>query len=105
MLQKVVDNKYISTAITLFLGLYAVLLGPKLPNFVKDLFNNIIFRIFILFLIVVRGNKDPKMSIMIAIAFVLTLDYIYVKSAKETFIAIESMECTKPILENIDYKK
>jgi hypothetical protein len=91
MLQEVYDNKYVSTAITVALGLYAALLGPEVPDFVKDLFNNTIFRIFILFIVVVRGNKDPKMAIMIAIAFVLTLDYIYAKSAKETFKAVESM--------------
>jgi hypothetical protein len=95
MLQEVFDNKYISTTITIALGLYAALLGPDLPPFIKDLFNNTIFRIFILFLVVVRGNQDPKMAIMIAVAFVLTLDYIYAKSAKETFMAVETM-CDDP---------
>ncbi len=85
------NNKYISTAITIGLGLYAALLGPNLPKFVKDLFTNTLFRILVLFLVVVRGNKDPQMAIMIAIAFVLTLDYIYVKDAKETFQMLEGM--------------
>jgi len=92
MLQEVFDNKYVSTGITIALGLYTALLGPELPQFVKDLFQNTIFRILVLFLIVVRGNKDPKMAIMIAVAFILTLDYIYVKSAKETFTAIENFK-------------
>ena len=88
MLQKlheIFDNKYFSTTLILALGLYASLLGPELPESVKNLFNNTIFRILVLFLVVVRGNKDPKMSIMLAIVFVLTLDYIYAKSATETF--------------------
>lgn len=88
---EVANNKYVSTAITIGLGLYAALLGPNLPKFVKDLFTNTLFRIFILFLVVVRGNKDPKMAIMIAVAFVLTLDFIYLKDAKETFKTIEGM--------------
>jgi hypothetical protein len=92
MLQEVFDNKYFSTAITVALGLYAALLGPELPQYVKDLFNNTIFRIFVLFIVVVKGNQNPKMAIMIAVAFVLTLDYIYAKSAKETFKAIETMK-------------
>ncbi len=79
------NNKYISTAITISLGLYTALLGPNLPKFVKDLFSNTLFRILILFLVVVRGNKDPQMAIMIAVAFVLTLDYIYVRDVKEKF--------------------
>jgi hypothetical protein len=95
MLQDVFDNKYISTTITLALGLYAALLGPELPDVVKNLFTNTIFRILILFLVVVRGNKDPQLAIIIAIAFVLTLDYIYAKTAKETFKSLESMNNTK----------
>ncbi len=82
---EVLNNKYVSTTITIGLGLYAALLGPNLPKFVKDLFSNTLFRILILFLVVVRGNKDPQMAIMIAIAFVLTLDYIHVKDIKEKF--------------------
>ncbi len=85
----IVNNKYVSTAITIGLGLYAALLGPNLPTFVKDLFKNTLFRILILFLVVVRGNKDPKMAIMIAVAFVLTLDYVYVRDAKEAFESLE----------------
>jgi len=80
---EVVNNKYVSTAITIGLGLYAALLGPNLPNFIKNLFKNTLFRILILFLVIVRGNKDPKIAIMIAVGFVLTLDYINVKDAKE----------------------
>jgi hypothetical protein len=91
---EVTNNKYVSTAITIGLGLYAALLGPNLPKFVKDLFTNTLFRILVLFLVVVRGNKDPQMAIMIAVAFVLTLDYIYVRDAKETFQMIEGMGCT-----------
>jgi hypothetical protein len=89
---EVFNNKYVSTTITIGLGLYAALLGPNLPDFVKNLFKNTLFRIIILFLVIVRGNKDPKMAIMIAIAFILTLDYVYVRDAKETFQTIENMQ-------------
>lgn len=91
MLQEVFDNEYVSTAITVALALYASLLGPNLPPMIKNLFNNTLFRILVLFLVVVRGNKDPKMAIMIAVAFVLTLDYIYARSAKETFMAVNTV--------------
>jgi len=65
-----------STIITVLIGLYAVLLGPELPPFIKNLFNNTFFRIAILFLVVVRGNTDPGLAIIISIAFVLTLQFI-----------------------------
>jgi predicted neutral ceramidase superfamily lipid hydrolase len=82
-IQEMVDNQYVSTLIIIVLALYVSLLGPNISPFVRNLFNNIIFRILVLFLIVIRANQDPKMAIMIAIAFVLTLDYIYVLEAKE----------------------
>ena len=91
MISEVFDNKYVTTSITVILGLYAALLGPNLPPFVQNLFNNTIFRILVLFLVVVSGNKDPKLAIMIAIAFVLTLDYIYAQQAKEAFRNVEKM--------------
>jgi hypothetical protein len=89
-LREVFDNKYLSTVLTLALGLYASLLGPELPEPIKNLFNNTLFRILVLFLVVVRGNKDPKLAIMISVVFVLTLDYIHAKSATETFASINS---------------
>lgn len=85
------DNKYVSTAITIVIGLYASMLGPNLPQFVKDLFKNMLFKIFVLFLIMYRANKDPSMSIVIAVAFILTLDYIYKSDAQETFKTINKL--------------
>lgn len=88
------DNKNVSTIITVILGLYIAVLGtgislkipgigtnkpfqgPKLPLFIYNLFDNVIFRIIILFLIFVSGNKNPSVAILIAISYVLTLDYI-----------------------------
>lgn len=83
-------NDYVSTTITMMIALYATLLRPELPSFIKTLFNNLIFKIIVLFLIVVHGNNDPKMAIMITIGFVLTLDYIGSENAKENFDNIQN---------------
>lgn len=91
MISEVFDNKYVTTGITVILGLYAALLGPNLPPAVQNLFNNTIFRICVLFLVVVSGTKEPKLAIMIAVAFVLTLDYVYAQQAKEAFRNVEKM--------------
>lgn len=91
-LEQILDNKYVSTAMVLVLGLYSTLLGPKLPTPIKSLFNNTIFRILVLFFIVVRANKDPKVAILTAIAFILTLDYIYLQDAKDTFKNVDKLK-------------
>ena len=84
-LEEVLNNKYVTTGISVGLVLYAALLCPNLPQSVQKLFTNTIFRILVLFMVVVTANKEPKISIMIAVAFILTLDYIYVLQAKEAF--------------------
>lgn len=94
MNSEIFSNKYVSTSITVILALYAALLGPNLPVFVQQLFTNTIFRIIVLFLVVYSGNKNPKIAILIAMGFVLTLDYIYAQQAKEAFQNIEQLQNT-----------
>ena len=52
VLNRGLDNVYITTAIKVFLGLYAGFAAPKLPPSVLLLMDNIIFRVGIAFLIV-----------------------------------------------------
>jgi hypothetical protein len=73
------------------LGLYAALLGPELPQTVRKLFENTIFKMVILFLVVVRGNKNPQMALMIAVAYVLTLEYLQKQDVISGFASISSL--------------
>jgi hypothetical protein len=82
---KLSTNEYVSLVATVLLVLYASFLGPNLPSFIKHLFNNNIFKIIVLFLLVVRGNNNPLLSIVIVIAFVLTLDHIALNNITEKF--------------------
>lgn len=79
------SNKYSSAVITLFLVLYGGLAAPKLPKFVIQLFDNAIFRILVLSLIVYKGNRDPKFAIMIGVAFTVTLNVISKQKFLEGF--------------------
>jgi hypothetical protein len=88
MLSDILNDKYISTALTIMIGLYAVSIGPNLPSFVKDLFANSIFKIIILFIVVVRANKNPTLSIVIAIAFVMTVDYLQKRETINAFTTV-----------------
>jgi len=73
-LKTVFANEHASTIITIFLVLYGGLAAPKLPNFIVNLFDNPVFRIIVLSLIVYKGNNDPKFAIMVAVAFTITLN-------------------------------
>ena len=67
------DNVYINTALKIFLVLYAALAAPKLPISLTILFDNIFVRIGFAFMIVFMSLRDPGLAIMIAIAFIVTM--------------------------------
>ena len=68
-----------------FLVFYGGNAGPKLPQFIVSLFQNPVFRIFVLSLIVYKGNKNPALAILIAVGFTLIMDRINKQNFKENF--------------------
>ncbi len=58
----------------LFLILYATRLAPELPKVVLDLFTNGYFKLFIYVLILYTANVNPTTALLIAIAFMVTLN-------------------------------
>jgi hypothetical protein len=89
-MQNILDNPYVMGTLTMFIFLYAATIRPDLPPYIRVLFTNPIFRVFVLFLIVVRGNRDPLFAMAIAIAFVTTLTYLGQQQAKEAFTSINN---------------
>ena len=74
----------VSSILTLIIFLYSGMLGPNLPPVIIKLFNNTIFKIIIFFLFIYLVNDyDPRLIIMVVIAYVLTLEFIYVSTVKE----------------------
>lgn len=78
-------NPYTKSILTLFLVLYGGLAAPKLPDSLLKLFDNQMFRIIILALIVYMGQKDAMFAIMIAVAFVISMNTLNQKKIKEKF--------------------
>jgi hypothetical protein len=67
------DNKYVAATLAIFLILYAGYAAPKLPASIAKLFDYEIFKLLIIFLIAFTSSKSPMLSILIALAFVLSL--------------------------------
>ena len=99
-LSDVFSNNYSSAIITLFLVLYGGLAAPKLPSFIVDLFENAIFRIIVLSLIVYKGNRDPTMALMIAVGFTVTLNMINKKDFVEKMSSTGLCEAAKNLDQN-----
>lgn len=62
-------------AIHLLLVLYSARLAPDLPKEVTDLFTNQYFRLFIFSLILWTAQFSPSTSILIAVAFMVSVNY------------------------------
>ena len=73
VLNRSLDNVYISTTIKVLIGLYAAFAAPKLPPSLVDLMDNILVRVAFAFMIVLTATRDTSISLMIAIAFIVTL--------------------------------
>ncbi len=83
------DNPYIANGLRLFLVIYAGLAAPKLPPFIKKLFDNALFRVLILFLVVYTGYKDPITAAIIAITFVYMFEVL---NKIQPFKGVEAFE-------------
>jgi len=70
------QNPIISGTLNILLILYAGLIAPELPEFMKTFFNSIPGKILIVALIAITANKNTTVSLLIAIAFVLTINFM-----------------------------
>jgi hypothetical protein len=61
--------------IHLLIVLYAARLAPQLPKPVTDLFTNAYFRLFVFSLILWIAQFSPSTSLLIALAFMMTVNY------------------------------
>ena len=73
VLNRALDNVYISTAIKIFIALYAGFAAPQLPKSLVDLMDNVFMRIGIAFVIVFFATRDPSIALLVSIAFIVTL--------------------------------
>ena len=89
LLEPLFKNKRMAVIVTFFLVFYGGAAGPKLPSNIIKLFESPIFRVFILSLIVYKGNSNPMLSLMIAVGFTLTMDMINKQKLFERFTKIE----------------
>ena len=81
-------NEYVTGVVALFVVLYASNVAPRLPDVVIDLFNNPIFRVFVLFLVAYVANKNPAVALLVSVAFVVTLNVINRQEAEEGFLDV-----------------
>ena len=72
-LEKMLENKMILAIVNIMIILYAGMIAPQLPNFIANLLKNRMIQISILALIAMVGKNSPSTSLLIAIAFVISM--------------------------------
>lgn len=82
---KFLEKPAVASVLKIVLILYASLIAPDLPASISWLFNNIVTRVLMIFLIAYTANKDPGLSIVIALAFVMSINFLKGKGLLEMF--------------------
>ena len=71
----VIKPTFIRAIVHLLLVLYAARIAPRLPRPVYDLFENQYFKLFIFSLILWTAQFSPSTSILISLAFIMSVNY------------------------------
>lgn len=72
-------------ALRLGLILYAGLAAPALPPAALKLFDKPLFRLVVLMLVVWIGGVDPSTALMVAVGFIVSMNYLSNRKLLEAF--------------------
>lgn len=79
------DNPIVLGVVAIFITMYGPRLSPKLPDFVKDAFNNSVFRFIIMVLVIFSGLKDIRLALIISILFIGLMSIVNTQNIKEDY--------------------
>lgn len=87
-------NNYVIAFGALFIVLYVLTLSQVgLPLYIETLFKNTIFRVlFLSLLLIFNFNKTPHVAVIVAMIFVLTIQYLSTKEMNETFEYVKAYQ-------------
>lgn len=90
------SNKFVYGLVYLLLILYTVRLAPKLPERAVALINNSFFRLFIFVIILWTAKFDITTSILVSLAFMISMNYI---NNAPLWELLENVETTNPAVD------
>tara|TARA_B100001093_G_C26203213_1_gene748869 strand:- start:182 stop:490 length:309 start_codon:yes stop_codon:yes gene_type:complete len=87
--QELTKDNLLGTYVSLFLVLYGGLAGPQLPKTFKNLFEKPLFKLIVLSLVAYSSVKDFRLSILLAISFVISISMFDNRYISECFKDLE----------------
>lgn len=84
-LNTTLENPYIMAIVKITLILYAVMIAPKPPGYLEELFKNTYFKIFAIALIIYLSEKDLQLAILISVVYVFGMNLVSGRGILESF--------------------
>ncbi len=84
-LPKILEKPLVMGTLSIFIVLYGALAKPELPNLIKNLMQNDVFRLFFIFLIAYIGDKNFVVSIVVAFTYIVTFGLLTEVELQESF--------------------
>lgn len=85
-----INNDVVVIILAIIVASYASMIRIELPEYIKTLFKNNIFRIvFLSLLLIYSFNASPHIALAVALVFVLTLYFLNYEEIKENFAHLE----------------
>ena len=82
---KLLENKYIGTMVSLFLVLFGGLAAPEIPDFIKNILNNDLFRLVYVFLLTYIAENNIQIALVVAVVFLVLNGLVANAAVKEAF--------------------
>jgi hypothetical protein len=77
-----VQNSYLFGVLSIFLVMYGPRLQPALPNSLRNVFDNSLFRGIVIFLILYLSSKNIQLSLVICVIFLVTMNLLHMDNIK-----------------------
>lgn len=74
--ESLIKNTWLFGVLSLFLAMYGPRLQPELPNELRNLFNNPLFRGLIIFLIIYLSERNMATALVITVVFIITINLL-----------------------------
>ena len=104
--KSILDNDYVFALLSMLTIIYASQVRIELPEVIRNLFENDIFRVvFLSLLLVYRFDKTPQVSILISIVFLLTMHHLNQQEIKENFQHVEAFQTSIRNMKKLNINK
>ena len=84
-LTKIMDNPLVVGVLAIVLAMYGPRLSPQLPLFIRNAFNNSVFRFLVMLLVIFVSLRDIRLSFVVAILFMILMSSVMNQNIKEDF--------------------